>query len=61
MKIIKDGNLRRFNMTKRFECPWCGCVFEADKNEYKIHDDQKDGPWIEVHCPFCKTRLTPTI
>lgn len=61
MKIIKSGNLKKFNMTIRFECPQCGCLFEADKNEYKIHDDQRNGPWIEVHCPFYKTRLTPTI
>ena len=37
MKIIKDGNLRKFKETKRFTCKYCDCVFEADNTEYKVH------------------------
>lgn len=41
MNIIKEGIdtvelLRRELLgTKTFECKICGCVFEADKDEYK--------------------------
>lgn len=59
MKILKNGDLRKFNQVKEFSCHYCGCVFEANKNEYTLHDDQRDGPWIEIRCPCCKTRLTP--
>ena len=35
MKIIKEGDLNKLKKIKRFECKECGCIFEADKNEYK--------------------------
>lgn len=35
MKIIKHGDPQK--MTKRFVCSSCGCIFEADSNEYRTH------------------------
>lgn len=57
MKIIKDGNLRKFKETKRFTCKYCDCIFEADNTEYTVHQDQVQGPWLDVHCPCCKAGL----
>ena len=33
MKIIVEGEIPK--KTKRFKCDYCGCEFEADKDEYK--------------------------
>lgn len=33
MKILQQGVLRTY--TKKFSCTKCGCIFEADKGEYK--------------------------
>ena len=54
MKIIKKGNRalaeRKIKQTKRFECETCGCIFEADKHEYKASDyDTK----YYAECPCC--------
>lgn len=57
MKIIKKGKSKEeleaiLKVTKRFECKTCGCVFEADKGEYKYMDD---GIYSEYYCkcPNC--------
>jgi hypothetical protein len=54
MNIIKEGIdavelLRRELLgTKTFECKVCGCVFEADKDEYKyVHTE------YTCACPNC--------
>lgn len=52
MKIIKDGVIP--DETKRFVCSKCGCVFEADKNEYK--ENFYCGQILEgfsCKCPTC--------
>ena len=36
MRIIKPGRINK--RTKLFTCDNCGCVFEADENEYKYCD-----------------------
>lgn len=35
MKIIKEGDLNKLKEIKHFECKKCGCIFEAEKDEYK--------------------------
>lgn len=58
MKIIKEGSMP--NTTKRFKCSICGCIFEANKGEYRASS------WWEVNlsisplpaykcaCPTCR-------
>lgn len=58
MKIIKEGNLELLKKYVRFECNHCGCVFEAEKGEYVIHSDQREGTWYSVKCPTCKNTIT---
>lgn len=63
MKIIKHGKKPEpLNPVKRFECPRCGCVFEADDSEYYHGTEgwgQANCHGVEVHlyfyckCPEC--------
>lgn len=57
MKIIKDGDKelaeRKKKQTKRFECKMCGCIFEADKDEYADTGVQYDF-YFYAECPCCK-------
>ena len=58
MKIIKDGNIDR--ETKRFTCKKCGCVFEADKDEYRLVTStahQYDGIEAVCDCPCCDANV----
>lgn len=57
MKIIKKGKTKEelkaiLNKTKRFECKTCGCVFEANEDEYEVEEE-----WIYstyyCFCPNC--------
>ncbi len=52
MTVLKEGDCDRAKMlvlqTRRFECGHCGCVFEADKGEYKFVTQYNN-----VDC-FCK-------
>lgn len=34
MRIIKEGDPVRAASIRRFECPVCGCVWEANRTEY---------------------------
>lgn len=60
MKIIKQGKTEEelkaiLNETKRFECGTCGCVFEADKDEYNhtLSCRNEDVNYF-CKCPNCK-------
>lgn len=53
MKIIKNGSMEQTLKTKRFECENCGCIFEADINEYRI-GMQYNSEFYYCRCPFCK-------
>lgn len=53
MKIIKPGDLSRIKKIKRFECPKCGCVFEADKEEYQHHASWRNIDVYACKCPTC--------
>lgn len=55
MKIIKKGTIPK--TTKRFTCLNCGCIFECDEREYKMHFDQRDGDYSEADCPTCGRRV----
>ena len=60
MKIIKEGKSKEeleaiLKATKRFECKTCGCVFEADNDEYNYMDDYIYSRYY-CECPNCATR-----
>lgn len=65
MKIIKQGKSKEeidriTKQVRQFECPTCGCVFEADNTEYKYHFGQGAGLW-ECDCPNCGMLTTKSI
>lgn len=53
MKIIQEGSEKQLNKIKRFECRNCGCIFEADKTEYKSENQYNETSYY-CECPFCK-------
>lgn len=56
MKVIKHGNPTKREV--RFECPWCGCVFEACEGEYDVYSSQLElKTWASIACPDCKNRV----
>lgn len=52
MKIIKEGDLKKLKKIKRFECKECGCIFEAEKDEYKW-GSQYNEAYYYCACPYC--------
>lgn len=56
MKIIKQGDLNKLKRIKQFECKECGCIFEADKNEYKIGSQYNETYYFCVY-PTCKNTV----
>ena len=60
MKIIERG---RYD--KKFNCKECGCVFEANFNEYELSDPNDDAYIVNRHvrftaktkCPSCSSRV----
>ena len=53
MKIIKAGDIRRIDNTRKFTCKRCGCVFEADRSEYHTQSDFRNGHFYVCMCPTC--------
>lgn len=51
IKIIKPGKKPE---TFRFECPDCGCVFEADRGDYEKGYSMGIGSYLRIYCPVCK-------
>lgn len=49
MKIIKEGDLSKVDTTRRFECPACGCVWDANPSEYGRFSEK----YIYCECPTC--------
>lgn len=48
MRIIRPGNRNSKNI-KQFSCNNCGCIFEADEDEYATTIDEQ----ILVHKYYC--------
>ena len=53
MKIIKPGDPVKQAAIRRFSCEHCGCVFEADRTEYRDMKDCRNGHFYLHPCPTC--------
>lgn len=51
IKIIKPGKIP--NTMKRFECDYCGCVFEGEKEDYQIGFCTDNTLAAVMNCPTC--------
>jgi len=58
IQIIRQGNLK--SPMIRFECRRCNCVFEADKDDYKLILTSGDLAYI-TDCPYCHKRVARMI
>lgn len=58
IQIIRQGNLK--SPIIRFECRRCNCVFEADKDDYKLILSSGDLAYI-TDCPYCHKRVARMI
>ena len=58
MKIIKAGDLKRLSDVHRFQCSRCGCIWEADRSEYQIETDFRNGHYFSMRCPTCDRFVT---
>lgn len=57
MKIIQHGTPKV--TTKIFECSDCGCVFEAEKDEY-TYGVQYNEEYYYCKCPECGKQANET-
>lgn len=56
IKIIKPG--KKPDTTERFECSYCGCVFEADEDDYEEEFYSLDGYSCNTaDCPTCGRKV----
>lgn len=54
VKILKKGDLGIIRGTIEFNCDKCGCIFTADKDDYKYKTDQIEGiSWYQIKRPYC--------
>ena len=56
MEIIQKGDTKRLLKIKRFTCKECGCVFEANKTEYKYGSQYNEG-YYYCNCPCCGNKV----
>lgn len=52
MNILRKGDINKINRIKRFNCKNCGCLFEANKDEYRV-GSQYNEEYYYCKCPFC--------
>lgn len=50
-RIVKKGKLTK--NIRQFKCPYCGCVFEADEDDYTMTADSHNDYCLESECPTC--------
>lgn len=56
MKIIKQGHIELLEGIKKFECEKCGCIFEANRAEYRS-GMQYNIDYYYCRCPTCNTTV----
>ena len=57
MKIIKEGDVKRLDKTRRFECSDCGCIWEATAFEYRREQGRYNETMIGCKCPTCRKEV----
>lgn len=60
MKIIINGDETKAKRIKRFQCRCCGCLFEAEQDDYLTthevaYTTTKSETKYRCRCPVCKT------
>ena len=50
-RVLKEGKITK--NIRKFRCPDCGCVFEADEDDYTMTIDSHNDFCLESGCPTC--------
>lgn len=53
IRIIQAGDMNLLKETLRFDCPYCNCIFEADKGDYTKEGNNKNEFYAYCICPTC--------
>lgn len=55
MEIITAGTKEKMYQNKTFQCPECGCIFKANKQEYDYRFSPRNEEFYVCKCPmnFC--------
>lgn len=53
LHIVREGNKELLYKIRTFECDECGCIFEANKDEYK-YGEQYNETYYYCVCPCCQ-------
>lgn len=59
MEILKKGELKNLKKTMKFICNECGCIFLADKGEYRYATVQWEEDY-SCNCPTCNHTVFST-
>lgn len=57
MRILREGSEDCIWRYVKFECDNCGCIFEANKEEYKYHYGGCGDDYYIINCPFCNEQV----
>lgn len=60
MRIIKEGS-RPETALYESTCWNCQTVFEYVRSEAKLNFDQRDGDFLSIDCPLCKSKVTHAV
>lgn len=50
-RVLKEGKITK--NVRKFKCPDCGCVFEADEDDYTMTMNLRNDFCLESECPTC--------
>lgn len=50
-RVLKEGKVVKD--VRQFKCPDCGCVFEADEDDYTMTMHSHNDFCLESECPTC--------
>lgn len=56
-EILVMGKLPGENK-HRARCKYCGTVFRFLRSEATYESDQRDGDYLAIKCPLCKTSVS---
>lgn len=56
-RVLKEGKISK--NVRKFRCPNCGCVFEADEDDYATIRNARDDfcSFVESECPTCHKKV----
>ena len=60
MKVLKPQKHPLGSFKLIWDCSWCGAQLEAEEGDLRLTYDQRDGDFVTMVCPECKTLHSQT-